>query len=484
MSGNQCTDYSPSSPSRSKPLIDAMKTRRQAQRSRGALSRLARSWASSYRLWVGLALLVVVAALVTMYLYPETPTAQVPINDEDLISQVNTQSRTFTAAPSPFLHGWTVGDVRKIFGRTFWTHDAQFVPMCAPFTPLQSLPQEYDSRATWPACYQNIQVATLGRCSSSWALATASALSDRFCIADPDLAGTRLSAQELVSCESSSHGCNGGSIDRPHSYLLTRGLVSEECFPYTATSSSCSMKCSKNLPMKIKSYCRVSGERAIMGEIYAHGPVVGLVMLLDDFMVYSSGVYASLKTAKRLLDSEKNLVMHAVKLIGWGSERGHPYWLVENSFGSEWGDRGFAKISRREGNLFADGVLMADTPDLASLIEETPAAAGVSGGGVPDLDDESRLMLQDLLKSPEAQTIPDASKVQENDGDASVMGDSREAGAVGVGEEVKENIPQQDTVVDQGSAVGAEEDEGTTITTGGEDPVERASAGGEDRQEL
>ena len=37
---------------------------------------------------------------------------------------------------------------------------------------------------------------------------------------------------------------------------------------------------------------------------------------------------------------------HAILIVGWGEENGTPYWLVKNSWNSEWGDRGFFKILR------------------------------------------------------------------------------------------------------------------------------------------
>lgn len=50
---------------------------------------------------------------------------------------------------------------------------------------------------------------------------------------------------------------------------------------------------------------------------------------------------------------------HAVKIIGWGTENGVPYWLAANSWGSKWGLNGFFKILRGsnhcsiEENVFA-----------------------------------------------------------------------------------------------------------------------------------
>ncbi|KIH58300.1 papain family cysteine protease, partial [Ancylostoma duodenale] len=36
----------------------------------------------------------------------------------------------------------------------------------------------------------------------------------------------------------------------------------------------------------------------------------------------------------------------AIKLIGWGSENGVPYWLVANSWNSDWGENGYFRMLR------------------------------------------------------------------------------------------------------------------------------------------
>jgi len=35
---------------------------------------------------------------------------------------------------------------------------------------------------------------------------------------------------------------------------------------------------------------------------------------------------------------------HAVTVIGWGSQDGLDYWLIQNSWGAGWGDHGFVKV--------------------------------------------------------------------------------------------------------------------------------------------
>jgi hypothetical protein len=82
-----------------------------------------------------------------------------------------------------------------------------------------------------------------------------------------------------------------------------------------------------------------SGVLQMQLELLRGGPGVVCFDVYDDFQSYSSGVYVKSARAKKV-------GAHAVALVGYGTEGGVPYWLIQNSWGPNWGLGGFAKVRR------------------------------------------------------------------------------------------------------------------------------------------
>lgn len=79
------------------------------------------------------------------------------------------------------------------------------------------------------------------------------------------------------------------------------------------------------------------------------GPVaLGVDATEDAFKLYKSGVIAPEDCGL-----EPN---HGVLAVGFGTEDGRDYYLVKNSWGVDWGDKGFVKIAAEAAGHGACGI--------------------------------------------------------------------------------------------------------------------------------
>ena len=76
---------------------------------------------------------------------------------------------------------------------------------------LAALPPNFDARTKWPNYTHAIR--NQQSCGSCWAFGAAEALSDRFAIASAGKVNIVLSVEELVSCDRSNMGCQGGYLN-------------------------------------------------------------------------------------------------------------------------------------------------------------------------------------------------------------------------------------------------------------------------------
>lgn len=96
------------------------------------------------------------------------------------------------------------------------------------------------------------------------------------------------------------------------------------------------------------------------------GPVAaGIEADRATFQFYHNGVF-SLPCGHHL--------DHAILITGYGHEvkSDQPYWLVKNSWGPEWGDKGYIKLARKgRGRKGECGILLSPTVPLVG--EPAPA---------------------------------------------------------------------------------------------------------------
>jgi cathepsin B len=306
---------------------------------------------SSYYIVFGVLGALCLYVIVMLFLNQQPPLNKTSTIDDKRIEEHN-QNFPWQQGPNKFFEGSTLADAKKIINTSFASHSN--LVRCSideTITP----PESFDARTQWPNCL--FSVANQQRtCGASYAFATSQTAAERICIGSKTDKRVQLSPQELLSCDTINSGCKGGYLNNALDYMKTKGLVDEECFPYQADSDTvkCDKMCSNPTRERIDGYCILFGEDDIKREIYKSGPVVAATQVYVDFLTYKSGVYTKGDEVARFSG------FHAIKIIGWGVEsgnenepnKGNKYWIIQNSWGDDWGEGGYAKVSMGQELMF------------------------------------------------------------------------------------------------------------------------------------
>lgn len=238
------------------------------------------------------------------------------------------------------------------------------------------VPDDFDVRSNWPSCASVTgDIRDQSSCGSCWAHGAVESFNDRYCIAT----GSKiLLSTEDALANSGAGSCNGGQPTSVLSWISRTGVVSggdytdigkgASCAPYSLPTcqhhnwkpptpehpacpdsyptprsfSSCKEAAYptsfRDDKVKGGSAYSIRSEASIKSEIAQYGTVSAVFTVYDDLPAYESGVYQH--TSGGFLGG------HAVAMIGWGIEDGTPYWLIKNSWNTDWGNKGLFKIKR------------------------------------------------------------------------------------------------------------------------------------------
>ncbi|XP_074596308.1 cathepsin B-like [Brevipalpus obovatus] len=251
-------------------------------------------------------------------------------------------------------------DHTKNFSRIEKTKTKPKLPMKS-VEIVKNIPDSFDARTQWPECPSIGLIRDESNCGACWAFGAVGAISDRICIASGGKKKVNISAEDLVACANLG-GCNGDFSASAWQYWVKSGIVTGDlyegggCMPYTIEpghqgepylpAPKCKLFCqggymktyAEDKQFGVSAYSISPDVKAIQSEIMRNGPVEASFQLFLDFTYYRSGVYEG--------GDKFALRNHAVKLLGWGTEDGIPYWLGANSWNKTWGDKGFFKFRR------------------------------------------------------------------------------------------------------------------------------------------
>jgi cathepsin B len=281
---------------------------------------------------------------------PVSADGKTKVNDKDLLDSYNSvKGATWIAGHNEFFADMTFDEARALLGAAP-SHISEHLNNTleeAVYAAIDddTVPAEFDARTNWPGLIHPIR--NQGTCGSCWAFSASEVFSDRVAIATGKKSPV-LSAEDMVSCDTGDMRCRGGRLATAWKYIVNKGLATDSCIPYTAhnnTAPACPSSCADGSSVvrthASKAYA-INGVANMQKEIMTKGPIQIAFMVYKSFMTYKSGVY------KKLPEEFLPEGGHAVKIVGWGTEKGTDYWLVANSWGTtQWGDLGgFFKIER------------------------------------------------------------------------------------------------------------------------------------------
>ncbi|CAN4084165.1 unnamed protein product [Withania somnifera] len=143
----------------------------------------------------------------------------------------------------------------------------------------------------------------------------------------------KLSEKQLLDCSTQNNGCDGGQMTLAYDDLLRNNggsITTETNYPYEEAQT-----------VRIGDYQVVPPSESSLLQAVANQPISVGIAADQYFHSYSSGIYDG---------SCYPRMNHAVTVIGYGtSDDGVKYWLVKNSWGTDWGEQGYIRIARDVG---------------------------------------------------------------------------------------------------------------------------------------
>lgn len=225
--------------------------------------------------------------------------------------------------------------------------------------PAEALPKTVDYR-THTSPFILTGVKNQGACGGCWGFSATETVESQFALLTGQL--PVLSVQQVISCTTTMYGCGGGDYFYGWMYLASSSGFNEQwLYPFTdffspnetkAGTAACKNITKEFLPnfpwypkagvtdniMQVTS----NNASALMEALALAGPQ-SIAVSAEPWMGYEGGIFQNNNSAPGEWQLD-----HAVQAVGYGYDfdTDMDYWIVRNSWGTEWGELGFIRLSR------------------------------------------------------------------------------------------------------------------------------------------
>jgi len=171
------------------------------------------------------------------------------------------------------------------------------------------------------------------QCGSCWAFSATETIESVWARAGHPLA--QLSPQQIVDCDTTDSGCNGGWPYNAYQYIISAGgQDSAVSYPYVGYDQTCEFKIG-GVVAKLTGWNYVTqsqNENVIQQYVYQNSPV-SVCVDASTWQFYTGGVVTAASCGVN--------IDHCVQVTGWGVQGGVTAWNVRNSWGTGWGNNGY-----------------------------------------------------------------------------------------------------------------------------------------------
>jgi hypothetical protein len=234
-----------------------------------------------------------------------------------------------------------------------------------------ALPPALDWRDTPGGSYVS-GVREQGICGSCWAFAAMGTFEAMMMITNdaPDT-DINLAEQYILSCVYGGSSCQGGWLEDAFEFLRMAGAPAEGCFTYMGNDAiPCRASCHTTLDLveKLDGWWNVTfddADQVTIKTALQEGPLAATLMIHDNFMGYTDGIYDA-------HGSSSTGNGHTVLLVGYDDVQ--QCWIAKNSWGTGWGEDGFFRVAYDDGCGFAAFTFACDyDPQWSPSVVWSPA---------------------------------------------------------------------------------------------------------------